>query len=290
MIAPVDPYALFSRTQAYWVSQHYPARLLYTVVVRVTEAGTLKVERYTSGLDATTGTVLFNPISDYEEAHPHVPHGINIGIPFVRIGRPEPPTDYLGVPMLAPNYGFGIGVTPLAVPPRPPTSAEIVREVRAEFHDPNPRAIPSPSPDASPALKQIALVVTRTRDYAIAFAGTQLLDGAPADHLTLRPLRDPQRFRLRELWVDPATGAPRKLIEALDFADGPGTTVPWSVRFVQIGGASYIARETALRPMTYRGLRYTHASVSFEDVRPTQTFPRDLSTFVPSVPLLLKEP
>lgn len=289
--AAPDPYEIYARARQYVASQSYPGMLEYTVAVRVTEAGKERVERYQCGYDGYTGTIAFDPVSDYEKTHPYVPHGINIGVLFWQVGKPEPRVDYLGVPDFAPNYSFGLGTAPLTPLPRTPTPAELVAEIRAEFHDPDPRVtpIPTPSPSATPGLQEIAAVIARLHLYDITLAGTDNIDGSLAYDLKLRPLRDPHKYRLRELWVDTATYAPRKLVEAIDFVDGPGTAVPWTVTFQDIGGALYVDRQTALAPMNYRGLEYTSASVSVEDVRVVTQFPRELSTFQPGG-LMMQEP
>jgi len=287
----LDAYEIFARAREYWESQHYPQMLQYDVAVRVVEGRTVRIERYASGYDDENATIAFDPISDEERAHPFRPHGINLVIPGLNVSKPQTPVDYLGVPILAPNYSFGIGTTPLTPPPQPPTDAELVREIRAEFHDPNPRWKPAPSPSPDTRLHEIAEVVSKERNYQITLAGVDAVDGSEAYHLKMRPLRDPGRYRLRDLWVDTATFAPRKLLEALNFVNGPGTTVPWSVTFADTGGALYIATETALAPMRYRRITYSQASVSVENVRPVDQFSSDLSTFVPSDgPLLMEEP
>ncbi len=289
--ASPDPYAIFARARAYWEHQRYPERVEYTVAVRVVEGTRTLVERYASGYDAEDGRVVFDAVSDAERAHPVTPHGIGFSLMGSYVGGPEAPIDYLGVPILAPNYSFGIGTTPLTPPPQPKTDAQIVREVREQFHDPDPRAHPAASPPAETGLHEIAEVVSKSRAYDISIAGTDVVDGAPAYHLRMQPLHDPARYRLRELWVDAATYAPRKLVEALNFVNGPGTTVPWSVTFADVGGALYVGTETALGPMRYQHQRYAGASVSIEDVRSVDRFPPELSSFVPDDgPLLMVEP
>lgn len=286
-----SPYEIFARARASWESQHYPAMLEYTVAVTVTEGGQTKTERYHLGYDGYNGTVLFNPVSDYEKEHPYYPTGINVGLPFMRVGRPEPRIDFLGVPDFVPNYGFGLGRAPLSPPPQTPSPAEIVREVREAFHDPDPRATPTPrpAPSASPALREIVEIATQTRTYDISVAGIDDIGGAPAYHLKMRPLREPKKYRLRDLWVDTASFMPRKLVEALNFVDGPGTAVPWSVTFANVGGVLYIGDETAMAPMAYRGLVFTQATVSVQDVHTVSGFSDDLSTFIPGG-LLMEEP
>jgi hypothetical protein len=287
-----DPYAIFARARRYWESQRYPARLQYTVVVTVLEGGKTRIERYRSGYDGIAGVVAFDPVSDEEREHPYVPHGVNVGFLFWRIGKPEPPADYLGVPELAPNYSFGIGTTPLSEPPHKLTSAELVRQIREEFHDPDPRASPTPSPQPSPVLREIAAVMSKTRAYDITLLGVERVDGSDAYHLRLHPLREPKRYRLRELWIDAQSYAPRKLVEALNFENGPGTAVPWTIAFAQRGGATYVASETAMAPMSYSGMVYVRASVSIEDLREVAAFDDDLTTtFVPGErTLMMTEP
>ena len=56
-------------------------------------------------------------------------------------------------------------------------------------------------------------------------------------------------------------------------------------------GALYIDTETALAPIQYRGLIYTQASVSIEDVTAVEKLPKDLSDFQPEDPSgMLEEP
>jgi hypothetical protein len=286
-----DPYEIFAQARRYWESQRYPGLLQYTVVVRVHEGGKDRVQHFHSGYDSYGGSIVFNPVSDEELAHPYYPKGINVGIFFWRVTKPEAPVDLLGAPDLAPNYGFGIAPTPLTPVPQPLTSAEIVRQVRDEFHDPDPRVTASPTPEPTPGLREIATVYAKNRAYDVSLVGTDDIDGSPAYHLSLHPLREPHRYRLRDLWVDATTYAPRKLIEALNFANGPGTNVPWSVTFTNQDGALYIDKETALAPIQYRGLIYTQASVSIEDLAPVEKLPRELSDFQPESPAgMLEEP
>lgn len=286
-----DPYEIFARAKQYWQRQHYPAMLEYTVTVRVVQGGKELVEHYRSGYDNEAATVAFDAVSDVEAAHPVRPHGIGFAIPGFNFSPPAAPVDYLGVPILAPNYGFGIGTTPLTEPPHRPTDAELVREVRAAFHDPDPRAQPVATSTPDTTLHEIAEVVSKSRAYDIALLGIDAVDGGSAYHLQLRPLYDPGRYRLRQLWVDTNTFAPRKLVQALNFVNGPGTMVPWGVTFQNAAGALYIATETALAPLRYERRTYSQASVSIENVHPVDGFSPGLSTFVPDDgPLLMEEP
>lgn len=68
------------------------------------------------------------------------------------------------------------------------------------------RAGEPPLPDVPQPLKTIAhVVVYAPPNYAIDVAGTGSVDGHACYHLRLRPLSEPQRHNLRELWVDTTT-------------------------------------------------------------------------------------
>jgi len=90
--------------------------------------------------------------------------------------------------------------------------------------------------------------------------------------------------------VDVRTYAPIKLVEALNFVTGPGTAVPWSTTFDRIGGASYVATETALAPIQLKKHDYSSATVAFENVHPVDRIETGLGTFVPDDTLILSEP
>ena len=286
-----DPYQIFGMARARWGAQHYPEKIAYTVAVDVVESGARKTERYEAGYDAAEESLLVDPVSDREKAHPYyVPGGFGFNIALSGQGRPDPDVDFFGVPFLAPNYSFGIGVTPRGSASPPPDPMELVREVRAEFHDPLAPSRSVPVPAASPGLREIAAVSTRTRTYDINLVGIEPVDGTPAYHLILHPVRDPGRYRLRDLWIDTQSYEPRKLVEGLNFVRGPGTAVAWSVTFEQSGGASYIATETALAPTRLGRHHYSTVSIAFENVRAVDRFSYGVSSFVPDGTLILDEP
>jgi hypothetical protein len=286
-----DPYQVFGMARERWEAQHYPEKIAYTVAVDVVEKGVRKTERYEAGYDAVEDTPLVDPVSDREKAHPYyAPGGFGFNVALFGQGRPNPDVDFFGVPFLAPNYSFGIGATPRGSASPPPDPMELVREIRAEFDDPLPPWRNVPVPAASPGLREIAVVSARTRTYDITLSGIEPVEGALAYHLVLHPLRDPGRYRLRDLWIDAQNYAPCKLVVGLNFVNGPGTAVPWSVTFEQIGGASYIASETTLTPTKFERHQYSAVSIAFENVRAIQRFSYGVSSFVPSDTLILDEP
>lgn len=270
--ATPDPYRIFSHARAYWLTQHYPQKLKVTVAVSVLEGGHRRVEHYSARYDARTGVITVDPVSDYERAHPMLPTGVDVYFLKWQLNKPLPLIDFLGVPHLAPNYSFGMAPFVPAPTPTPFNSAALVTQIREEFHDPNPRAAPTPAPRADDGLKQIAVVVARNGDYAITLLGTAAIDGHPCYHLGLKPLRDPGKNRIRQAWIDEKTYAPWQLLDALNFRSGPGMHVPWMIHFADIDGAHYISEEDAQAPISAGGLIYVKSAVRFEGIHPVDRF------------------
>lgn len=262
-----DPYTIFANARAYWLQQRYPDELAYTVAVAIDEGGKQRVERYQANYDAVHGIVTVDPVSDYQREHPTYASGMNVGILFVRLNKPVPPIDFLGVPHLAPTYSFGMAPFVPAPTPTPFNSAALVAQVRQEFHDPNPRATASAAPTPGGALRDIATVVAHNRDYSIALLGIDTIDGHPCYHLALTPVRDPGRFRIRQAWIDEQTYAPWQLLDATNFDGGAGTHVAWMIHFADVAGAHYVSEEDAQAPMATGGEIFTKTAVRFQDVR-----------------------
>lgn len=256
-----NPYTIYSRARSVWEAARYPHFVSYTVDVRVSEAGRWKSNHYHLTYDAQENKVIVNPVSDEELAHPHhVPPGIRpLSFFGLSVGKPESRTDLLGVPDLAPNYSFGIAKY---VPQQELTGMALVKEIRSEFHDPAPRATAAPD-----GLKEIANVEAVSRTYTMSLAGIETIDGHPDYHLTLQPVREPKRYRLRDLWIDEQTYFTDRLRSDGNFVSGPGPGIMWTVNFAQIAGAPYVSSESAEGLLAYRGAVYAGASVRFEDVR-----------------------
>lgn len=286
-----DPYAIFSSARHYWQNQHYPARLAYAITVDVLEGSAHKVEHYSSAYDAVNDVVQVDPLSDYEVAHPASGRGVNLGFMGVlKLSKPDPPLDFIGVPSLAPNYSFAIAPF-VPSDAHAKTSAELVQEVRAEFHDLKPTPAPTAPPSAD-GLREIAIVSSTHRRYEITLVGIESIDGAPAYHLALKPTGDPHRYRLRDVWVDTATGATRRVVNAGNFVDGPWPGLSWTVDFASVDGALYVASEHAAQPVAFRGLRYLDTTVSFSDIHPvTKTALDEIAQYRPNNrDLFAKEP
>ena len=289
--ASIDPYAIFEQTQEAWAVQRYPTNIAYTIVVHIVENGTPVTESYTSSYDALHDIIHVDPISDYEREHPPDGRGVklNLGLPFLtkRVDKQARPIDFLGVPLLEPTYSFGIGphVTARAL-----TSAELVNEIRAEYHDVR-RSQPSD-------IKTIAHIVVSNRAYTISYAGREMIRGVDCDHLSLRATRNPSRNRLREVWIDRSTHRTVRALIALNFIRGVGTNVPWRIDFGMHDGALYIASETALGPVRTESSEsygashtYSQASIAFDNLHTKTHFSQLPSFFEPPADgAILREP
>jgi hypothetical protein len=92
------------------------------------------------------------------------------------------------------------------------------------------------------------------------------LGGIDVYHLALTPLRDPDRYRLRELWISTST---YDVIQARvhgNFADRPASTIPWLITFSAIDGATYIASESTEAPLPNRPVAFDAVAIDFENI------------------------
>src|SRR6185312_2528311 len=244
--------------RAVWRRQAYAGEVHYRTTIRVSEGDKVEQEHYDGDASATGGIRVVG-VSDEEQAAPHRATGVNFkfNIEFswnrnaggstgdvkMDAHRKESPPDYLGVPMISPEYSFGLG----------------------SLDEPALAASAQPSPQST--LHTIATVSAFDRAYEITNAGTETLAGSSAYHLRLRPLRDPAKYRLRDLWIDVYTYEVLKLVTQGNFTGPPMNAVPWAVTFQDVGGATYVDTETAEAPLVFRGDRtFTKAAVSFSDI------------------------
>jgi hypothetical protein len=261
-----DPYAIFAAARTHWETARYPSQVAYTVAVTVSHDGSISAAHYHSYYDSVENRVDVNAVSDEEIANPYTPHGISVFFsPFgghIPLSSPERTFDYLGVPVLAPNYSFGIAGS---VPHSPDAnSSELVAEIRREFCDPAPSR--NTPPDSG--LKTIATVEIVRRAYVIELSGVTQIGGHPDYDLTLRPISEPGRYRLREVWVNAQTFATDKLVSQGNFTQGGMTGITWTVEFRQINGAPYLAFETTTQSFRLTRRAYDSATITFTDVTP----------------------
>ncbi len=264
--ALADPYAIFAAARTHWETARYPSQISYTVAIIVRHNGNTSEAHYHSYYDSVENRVDVNAVSDEEIAHPYTPHGIDVFFtPFgarIPLSSPERTFDYLGVPVLAPNYSFGIASS---VPHAPDAdNLELVAEIRREFCDPVPPT--SARPDTG--LKTIASIEIVRRAYVIQLSGITTINGHPDYDLTLRPISDPGRYRLREVFVDARTFATDRLVSQGNFTQGGMTGVRWTVEFQQINGTPYLASEITTQYFRLTRRAYDSATIAFTALTP----------------------
>jgi hypothetical protein len=96
---------------------------------------------------------------------------------------------------------------------------------------------PSPPPNLAPDPRQtIATVTANSHAYDIVLAGEGSIDGRRCYHLTLRPRAEPERYPLRDLWVEESSYEVVALTYTRPY-DERDTWASVSYRFAPIGPA-----------------------------------------------------
>ncbi|NNM99365.1 MAG: hypothetical protein HKL91_06170 [Candidatus Eremiobacteraeota bacterium] len=277
-------YKIFADARTYWDKQLYPHRMNYSVRIAVRDKSGRRVESYRSVYDARNGRIWVDTVSDYERAHPAQGRGVDfcfMAISSMGVASPDgsrpmmprcgpplapaPNQDFIGVPILAPNYSFLLGNAGVGKLRGALDSAQIVRQIRREFHDPLRRPLPLQAGGSK--LPVIADVVAYARRYVITLAGEDTIGTHRCYHLVLRPVQVSGSYRLRDLWIDTKTFATIRARIALNFVTGPGTHIPWTIDFADIRGARYITSERADAPYRYAGRVYDRVKIHFVNVQ-----------------------
>jgi hypothetical protein len=98
-------------------------------------------------------------------------------------------------------------------------------------------APPSPPPNFAPdPLETIATVTASARVYDIHLTGVESIEGRTCYHLALRPLVAPDRYPLRELWVDASSFEVVQLTYERPY-DAEHTRASVRYRFAPIGSS-----------------------------------------------------
>lgn len=161
-----DPTTIFTRAQATWNARTTPPY----------ESFTLPCDSTFLAKQCSTGTVVQFIV--------RLRDGRTFAQTLGADGRP-------GTVLLRGGYAFGPAGAPLG----------FFRRTPAQGATPVP---PPPNLTADP-IQTIAVVRAVDRAYDIAYLETATLGTHTVYHLRLRPLRDPQAYPLRELWVDATT-------------------------------------------------------------------------------------
>lgn len=265
-----DPYTIFEKARERLEASRYPDQLSYEVIETVKKNNEVSTAQYRSYYDSTTGAVRVIGVTDEELEHPYKPRGINTYLNLFGSGKGIPLSsaqrtfDYLGVPLLAPNYWFGVAHY---VPHKSDPDYEgLVQEIRREFHEP-PKTILA-TPPAQSGLKTIASVQAIYRDYVIQLLGVETFHGHDDYHLALHPLHEPDRYRLRQMWVSTNTFSLDQIVTQGNFVFGGAAGVSWTTDFVIVDGGTYIASEHTDEAFSDFRHNYDSATISFTDIEP----------------------
>lgn len=251
----LDAYSIWLHARSAVTSAQYPRRIAYTIAITGLDGETPAADHYRAVCSSDDGAIRVFPISEEQLAQPPpVPHGADMHITIalstgrlapavvsVPAGHKAPYQDFLGWPLLAPTYTFGM-------------------RYRTEASTPS-------SPGES-SLRVIAIVSAQAPDYRVTLIDTPIVDDVATYHLSLTPLRRPKDNRLRELWVGENDYLPRRAVVAGNFTIAPLVDVPWTVDFSIVNGAPYIARESAASTLYLAHRRVVRdATIAFDDIR-----------------------
>ncbi len=144
-----------------------------------------------------------------------------VGVPLDAHDRPDPPN--VSDRCLAPDYAFTF------VPQRDPGHG-----------GPLAIDIATPAPEAS-LPSTIGHVRARARAYDISLAGEEVVRQIAVAHLTLRPVGDPGKHILRDVWIDRATNAVVRLHGVAPLF-GPVATVDFTADYDTAAQSETISR------------------------------------------------
>ena len=267
----IDGDALFLAARQARSQSAYPHFARYATIVRYRNGASEMTRAWETAEDLRRRIVHARALSRQDAANPHVPHGINVrGSIAAGIARPVPPGAMSGPP---PSVGFS--ATFNAERPDDPIG-QLSLAVDQDFGLAIDAARISATLDmstisaTSTALPHIGRSGAIARTYDVTHLGNVVEDGVALHHLALKPLRDPYRNRLRELWLDAKTSLPVRAVVAGIGDRRPLDTVSWRVDFAQVEGGTYVARETALAPIDYgKAGMLRDVTITFAELHPT---------------------
>ena len=267
----IDADAMFLAARQARSQSAYPHYARYATVVQYRNGARDVARAWDTTEDLRRRIVHARSLSRQDTANPHVPRGINVrgtisvgiaaavapgatsgsppSIGLSRIFNAERPDDPIGQLTLAVDQDFGLSIDAARISATMDMSA-IAAGVTV--------------------LPHIGRSGTVARTYDVTDLGDVVENDVTLHHLGLRPLHDPYRNRLRELWLDAKTSLAVRAVVAGIGDRRPLDAVNWRVDFVQLEGGTYVARETALAPIDYGKAGMLHdVTIAFAELRPT---------------------
>jgi len=248
--AAPDPEAIFANVRQAWSAGAYPRFGSYATTVEF-HTETQHIKRTWDTIEDFRHAVVFSRKFSREEvaSPPDAPRGINIAVPFFGTLNKVQEVDPVGHVAFAVDQDYGLA----------PAEHRYARVASAAEFAAVGKTLPI-----------IGRTGVKVRDYDVRLIETLNDERGREYHLGLTPLRDPAKYRLRELWVDAKTWLPEEAIVSGIGSQPPLTTVPWRIEYRQAEGGTYIARETALGDVDYGAAGMLHwLTVSFEEFAPS---------------------
>jgi len=235
-----------------WGDAYYPRFATYTVGISYQRDGKIVELHYQTFEDMRRDLVYARAFSAEEEANPKTPHGFDIGVGSlngqggVKVTH-DRTDDPVGTLALGINQDYRISHSD--------------REIRAQSD--------AAGAANSSALPEIGRTVTGAKpDYDVRLAGIATEDGMQVAHLTLKPLKDPHQYIVRDLWVNTDGNVVLRARISENFNQGPLHDTSWIVTYTQIGGAPYIKTETAETDVGYPDdITLKNVTITFSDVQ-----------------------
>ena len=238
--------ALFAHARDYWRTRTDVPYLRYGALVRYLHHGHV-FDNWWDAYERTADKAIgLKPLIDPAENNRRI-----AGVPFSIFGvkifdtNPDAEPIRLDEPRIDPTSSFGVLGR----------GASVTLSLDAA----------EPSPQPSDALRVITSVESSNRDYQIAVAGNEVVDGIPAIHLTFVPLREPNSNRLRDLWIDPETYRTIKEEVQGILSGQPYDRVRWTVRYALVDGREYLQQLIADEPLHF-GLDTTISKFEYDFV------------------------
>lgn len=246
---PVDAAIVLRKARNFWNRAQYPRYVSYTITVKSSISGRVLLQHYRALYSTETNVTRVNYTSFEESLHPVVPHGAALQVRFkISLGGSETIKkdvvsadtfpDYAGVPILSPIYNFGLSSVP---------------RHSSDYSEPSD-------------LKTIADVRSSNADYSVVMSGIEAVNGEEIYHLQLAPLRSPQQYRIRDLWVDAKTGATLKMTVATNFQAPKALNGPWTITYQTVGGLQYLSSERADGSINLNGRILNGIEINFDHV------------------------
>lgn len=244
---------IFAKSRLAMYLRSYPRYVAYVVDVQAnTSYGKRFHEGFRELLRTHDGALAVHSTPLYTSNAPPNPYGFS----FFGINPEGKPSDHIeppfGVPLMSAIYDFDLA--------RGPTPKHYGGEV--------------PPDEQAPIIGRI---LVSGADYDVTLLGEDSIDGNPVYHLSLSPRDHPERNRIRELWVDERSFDVRKLVSDGIFDDGPATTVPWTVTFIDLHGWWFIRTESTTATLhgpnhflfggtAYEGINYTFGRYEYPEL------------------------